>query len=98
MSRAVWQMKEVLSRFSLVNPFSARETVATETPQTSAISFNLTKMMILPFLWKSAKKEIVYVCNDNVNDYESQPPEQVQNRLSGAGFHDPHDGFGDDES
>ncbi len=64
-------MKEVRSLFSFVNPFSARETVATETPQTSAISFSLTKIGDLPFV-SFAKKEIVYVCNDNVNDFESQ--------------------------
>ena len=50
-------MKEVLSLFSLVNPFSARETVATETPQTSAISFNLTKVMNLPFYANPQKKK-----------------------------------------
>lgn len=42
-------MKAVRSLFSFVKPFSARDTVATETPQTSAISFNLTKVKPLPF-------------------------------------------------
>ena len=54
------QMKEVRSLFSLVNPFSARETVATETPQTSAISFNLTNRNTSDFQKMQKKKSFTY--------------------------------------
>ena len=46
-SRAVRQILAVRSLFSFVSPLSARETVATDTPQASATSFSLT-ILIAP--------------------------------------------------